>query len=65
MEDSGEEMKMEALIPVSCPDISGGRRDSMGTVSGSPPYRYMLCEEAAPFKSITHTSLWETEMAQG
>lgn len=35
----------------------------MGTVSGSPPCRYMLCEEAAPFRSITHTLLWETEMA--
>lgn len=65
MEDPGEEMTMEALIPASWLVISGGRRDSMGTVSGSPPYRYMLCEEAAPFISITHTLLWQTEMAQG
>lgn len=65
--DSEEEIKMEALIPVSWGwlVISGGRRDSMGTVSRSPPYRYMLCEEAAPFRSITHTLLWETEVAQG
>lgn len=45
--------------------ISGGRSggsDSVGTLSGSPPCRYMLCEEAAPLRSITHTSVWETDM---
>ena len=61
-----EEMKAEARIPVSWGwlGISEGTRDSMGTVSGSPPNRYMLCEEAAPLRSTTHTLLWETEMAQ-
>lgn len=42
--------------------ISGGRSDSVGALSGSPPCRYMLCEEAAPLRSITQTSVWETDM---
>lgn len=54
-----EEMKAAACVPLSGGRlvVGGGRRDSMGTVSTSPPNRYMLCEEAAPFTSTTHTLL--------
>lgn len=54
---------MKTDVPERCGwlVISGGRRDSIGTVSGSPPSRYILCEEAAPLRSITHTLLCQTE----
>lgn len=45
--------------------MNEGRRDSTGTDSRSPPCRYMLCEEAAPFRSSTHTLLYRTENVKG
>lgn len=57
---------VEVIIPGGLGNqvVTGGRRDSTGAVSVSPPCRYNDCEVAAPFRSITHTLLcvWVTDI---